>query len=63
MSDELWGETATALAARIRRREVSAAEVMRAHLARIDAVNPDLNAIVTLDREGALARRRRGGPS
>ncbi|HET8754747.1 MAG TPA: amidase [Solirubrobacteraceae bacterium] len=55
MTDELWGQTATALAARIRAREVSAAEVMRAHLARIDAVNPDLNAIVTLDREGALA--------
>jgi amidase len=55
VSDELWGQTATALAARIRAREVSAAEVMRAHLARIDAVNPDLNAIVTLDREGALA--------
>jgi amidase len=55
VSDELWGETATVLAARIRGREVSAAEVMRAHLARIDAVNPDLNAIITLDREGALA--------
>ncbi|HEX5621836.1 MAG TPA: amidase [Solirubrobacteraceae bacterium] len=55
MTDELWGETATALAARVRAREVSAVEVMRAHLARIDAVNPVLNAIVTLDREGALA--------
>ena len=55
MTDDLWGETATALAARIRAREVSAVEVMRAHLARIDAVNPDLNAIVTLDPEGALA--------
>ena len=55
MSGELWLQTATALGARIRDHEVSAAEVMRAHLARIDAVNPDLNAIVTLDREGALA--------
>ena len=55
MTDDLWGETATALAARIRAREVSAVDVMRAHVARIDAVNPDLNAIVTLDREGALA--------
>ena len=45
---------------------------MRAHLERIDAVNPALNAIVTLDREGALgaaeaadtelARRARTGP-
>jgi amidase len=55
VDDELWGETATALVARLRAREISALDVMRAHLARIDAVNPDLNAIVTLDREGALA--------
>jgi amidase len=55
VSDELWRDTATSLAARLRSREVSAGEVMRAHLARIDAVNPELNAIVTLDREGALA--------
>jgi amidase len=55
MSAELWRETATALTARLRAGEVSAAEVMRAHLARIDAVNPELNAIVTLDRDGALA--------
>src|SRR5262245_2606491 len=53
---ELWQETATALAARIRRRELSAAEVVRAHLERIDDVNPATNAIVTLDREGALAQ-------
>jgi amidase len=52
---ELWSETAGALAEKIRRRELSAAEVVRAHLARIDAVNPELNAIVTLDPEGALA--------
>src|SRR5262245_49530539 len=52
---ELWRETAGALAARIRRRELSAVEVIRAHLARIDEVNPELNAIVTLDPEGALA--------
>ena len=53
---ELWHETASALAERIRTRELSAAEVMRAHLARIDAVNPEINAIVTLDRDGALAQ-------
>ena len=38
--DELWRETATALAAAIRARELSAAEVMRAHLDRIHGVNP-----------------------
>ena len=68
--NELWRETATALATLIRRRELSAAEVVRAHLERIDAVNPELNAIVTLDREGALAAAdeadrllSRGGPT
>jgi amidase len=50
---ELWQLTATELAARIRRREVSAAAVMDAFLARIAAVNPAVNAIVTLDAEGA----------
>ena len=36
------------LARLIRQREVSAAEVMEAHLTRIEQVNPSLNAIVTL---------------
>jgi amidase len=49
----IWQETATDLAARIRRREISALEVMDAHLARIEQVNPLLNAIVTLDADGA----------
>jgi amidase len=54
MSDELWRRSATDLAAAIRRREVGCVEVMEAHLARIEAVNPVLNAIVTLDAELAL---------
>jgi amidase len=54
MSDELWRRGATELATAIRDREVSCVEVMRAHLARIDAVNPALNAIVTLDPELGL---------
>jgi amidase len=54
MSDELWRRSATELAAAIRRREVSCVEVMRAHLARIEAINPLLNAIVTLDAELGL---------
>src|SRR3989449_2684435 len=37
-----------------RARRVSPLEVMQAVLARIDAVNPDVNAIVTLVREDAL---------
>jgi amidase len=54
MSDELWRRSATGLAAAIRGREVSCVEVMQAHLARIEAVNPLLNAIVTLDADLGL---------
>ena len=50
----MWGRAATELAAGIRAREFSAREVMESHLARIEAVNPRVNAIVTLDAEGAL---------
>ncbi|WP_217578462.1 amidase [Mesorhizobium sp. GbtcB19] len=45
--------TATQLAAAIRERRVSAAEAMEAQLERIAAVNPLLNAIVTLDEKAA----------
>src|SRR5687767_7095788 len=55
MSDELCDLTATELAARLRRRDVSAREVTAAHLARIERVNPRVNAIVTLVAERALA--------
>jgi amidase len=51
--------SATELARRIRAREVSALETVTAHLARIERVNPVVNAIVTLDAEGALAAARR----
>ncbi|MGB0389176.1 MAG: amidase [Ardenticatenaceae bacterium] len=47
--------TATELAGQIRRKEVSAREVMEAHLAQIERVNPHVNAIVTLLPEQALA--------
>lgn len=46
MSDELWRRGALELAGMIARKEVSSREVVAAHLARIDAVNPHLNAIV-----------------
>src|SRR5689334_9370759 len=47
--------TAVELAARLATRQVSAREVMRAHLARIERVNPTVNAIVTLVAEQAMA--------
>jgi amidase len=60
---------ATELAARIRRKQISAREVLSAHLAQIERVNPQVNAIVTLvvDRAMADAARAdelqaRGGP-
>ncbi|MBK1657755.1 amidase family protein [Paracraurococcus ruber] len=51
---DLWRLSATDLAARISRREVSAREVAQAALARMEAVNPRLNAVVMPDPEGAL---------
>jgi amidase len=43
---------------RVQAREISVRELVEAQLARIAAHNPRLNAIVTLDAEGALARAR-----
>ena len=43
------------MAAQIRAGRLSAREVMQAHLARIEAVNPRVNAIVTLHAEQAMA--------
>ncbi|GHJ26436.1 amidase [Streptomyces hygroscopicus subsp. sporocinereus] len=55
---ELWYQDATALAALIGGRQVSATEVMRAHLDRIEAVNPKVNAVVTVLAEQGLAAAR-----
>jgi amidase len=52
---ELWRMSAVELAAMIRDREVSSREVIQAHLDRIEAVNPHLNAIVRLLPDQALA--------
>jgi amidase len=55
--DELTDKSATKLAALIRARAVSPVEVMEAHLRRREALNPKLNAIVTLAPDAlALAR-------
>ena len=53
--EELCDLTAIELAARIRRKDVSARDVMSAHLARIERVNPKVNAIVTLVADRAMA--------
>ena len=46
---------ATELVRRIRAREVSSLELVDAHLARIEAVNPLLRAVVTTCAEAARA--------
>ncbi len=48
-------QEATALAALIRTKQLSSREVVQAHLDRIHAVNPQINAVVTLMAEQALA--------
>jgi amidase len=53
--EELCDLSAVELAARLAKKQVSAREVMRAHLARIERINPRLNAIITLVAEQAMA--------
>src|SRR3954449_11381280 len=55
MTDDLCFRPATELAGMVRAREVSARELLDAHLERIERLNPELNAIVTLDADGARA--------
>ena len=58
-SSELCFLTATELAGRLRRREVSCQEALEAHLRQIERINPQVNAIVTLIAEQALDQARR----
>ena len=57
MHEEIYFADATEMARRIHDREISPVELMRAHLERIDAVNPKLNAVVTL-ADGCIDRAR-----
>ena len=54
--DALCMLPATELAARLRAGEISAREVLAAHLDRIDRLNPAINAIITLLPDQAMAR-------
>jgi len=70
--DELIYTSATTLAAAIRAKHVSSAEVVDAYLQRIAAVNPHLNALVQMaadvarrqarEADAALARGEINGP-
>ena len=55
MADELWRKSALELANAIRERKVSSREVVEAHLERIAEVNPQINAIVRVLAEEAMA--------
>lgn len=52
---DLCDLSAVDLAARLRKRDISARDVMAAHLARIEKVNPKVNAVVTLVADRAMA--------
>lgn len=56
--NDLVYRSAGELARIVREREASAVEVVEAHLAQIAQHNPALNAVVTLDADGALAQAR-----
>ena len=53
--DELYYQSAVSMMEALKKREISSRELTEAHLARIDAVNPAINAVVLVDAEGALA--------
>ncbi len=58
LADPIHFSSVRALAEAIAKKTISSEEVTRAFLDRIAAVNPTLNAVVQLDRDGALARAR-----
>ncbi len=71
MDDDIYYLDATELAARIAAKQLSPVEVTRAHLERIDSVNPRINAVVTVNpqaldearaAEAALMRGEASGP-
>lgn len=51
---QIWQMTATEIAEAVRSGEMSATEVTKAHLDRLDAVNPQINAVVQDCRADAL---------
>jgi len=67
LANDLTNKSATELVALIRARAVSPVEVVEAHLRRIEEVNPELNAIVTiagdaLDRARQAESEKAAGP-
>jgi amidase len=55
MSDEIWRWTAAEMAHGIRTRKISSREAVSSVLARVDEINPRINAVVDLMADEALA--------
>ena len=49
-------QSASEVVQQIKNKDISAVELLEKHLDRIGAVNPDINAVVTLDEERAPER-------
>ena len=62
-SDELAFLDATAQAALVRRGDITPLELVDAAIARIERIDPALNAVVIRDFEGARVRGRLAGPA
>ena len=58
MNDDLCLTPATELAAAIRSRDVSPVDIVEAVLARIESLNEQVNAFITVDADGALESAR-----
>ncbi|WP_179400726.1 amidase family protein [Burkholderia guangdongensis] len=54
MTQELWRMSATEMAERVARRDVSSLELTRSALQRLEAVNPHINAVVDVLTDSAL---------
>jgi len=59
VTDELAFAPALELAAKVRAHEVSPSELVELYLARIERLDPELNAFVTVDADGARAAARK----
>ena len=55
---DITSMTAAELGKRIKNRELSAVEAVKAYLAQIDRLESDVHSFVTVDQEGALKRAR-----
>src|SRR5579864_8725493 len=58
MTSEVTSLSASQIAELVRTRKLSPVEVVKAHLARVERVNPKINAFVQVDGERALAQAR-----